>query len=261
MDLNLSKIEFSSSDKKRDIIIPNKITKELAELIGIIIGDGSTGIYKGKGYIHYEIRFYGHKNEDFEYYKNNVNKLFKKLFNVNLKIRNYKSQGNTSFITIDSKAIVFFLSKILKIPTGQKSSITKIPNYIKTSSIEIKTAFMKGLADTDASLTFKKKHKDKHYYPIISLNQKSEKMIKDVDKMLKIFGFHTYTQYNIIKKDSRGFNTKSHSIYLSGKKNLENWMNLIGFNNPKHKTKYLIWKKFGFCQPYTTLIQRNKILN
>ena len=38
-------------------------------------------------------------------------------------------------------------------------------------------------------------------------------------------------------------------------------MKKIGFNNYAKYSKYEVWKKFGFCPPYTTLKQRKKILN
>ncbi|HLC72795.1 MAG TPA: hypothetical protein VJH37_04375 [Candidatus Nanoarchaeia archaeon] len=37
-------------------------------------------------------------------------------------------------------------------------------------------------------------------------------------------------------------------------------MSNIYFNNYKHTTKYDIWDTYGFCPPYTTLAQRDKIL-
>ena len=261
--MNLKNVNIipSNQDIKRKIIVPNKLNKELAELIGILTGDGSIGFYKGEGYTHYQIRFYGHKTEDFDYYNKNVNGLFKNLFNVDLKIRSHKSQGNASFITIDSKVIFQFLSKTLQIPTGKKFLFLKIPKYIKKSNSKIKKAFLRGLADTDASLTFKKKHKDKNYYPLISLKQKNKRIIEEVVEILDEFGFNSYVQYDIITKDKRGFESNGNCIYLNGKKNLERWIKLIGFNNLKHKTKYLIWKKIGYCNSNTTLEQRKIILS
>ena len=38
-------------------------------------------------------------------------------------------------------------------------------------------------------------------------------------------------------------------------------MDLVGIKNPVKFTRYLIWKKFGFCPPNTTLQQRQDILN
>lgn len=49
-------------------------------------------------------------------------------------------------------------------------------------------------------------------------------------------------------------------INLNGRNNLVNWMKNIGFRNPKHLTKYSIWKKFGFCPPNTTILERRQIL-
>ncbi|MBI2106952.1 hypothetical protein HYT57_03130 [Candidatus Woesearchaeota archaeon] len=39
------------------------------------------------------------------------------------------------------------------------------------------------------------------------------------------------------------------------------WFNEIGFNSSKHLTKYDIWKRFGFCPPYTNILERQKILD
>ena len=38
-------------------------------------------------------------------------------------------------------------------------------------------------------------------------------------------------------------------------------MKLIGIKNPVKLTRYLVWKKFGFCPPHTNLQQRKDILN
>ena len=260
MKFDLSKVEFSREDIRRNIRIPNKMTKELSELIGIITGDGCIGIYKGKGYIHHEIKFSGHRTEEYDYYTEHVNGLFNFLFNASIKLRVFKSSGNELSSRIGSKAILSFLSRALYLPTRNKASVTKIPEYIKSSSPEIKTAFIRGLADTDFCIAFKKKHKNMHYYPVISVRQKSKTIIEDVSNALKELGFYLYTQYNMSVKYQRGFTATQHAIYISGEKNLSKWINLIGFNNPKHMTKYLVWKKFGQCPPYTTLVQRRKTL-
>jgi hypothetical protein len=46
-----------------------------------------------------------------------------------------------------------------------------------------------------------------------------------------------------------------------GSEKLEKWMNLIGIKNPVKLTRYLVWKRFGFCPPHTTLKQREDFLN
>ena len=37
-------------------------------------------------------------------------------------------------------------------------------------------------------------------------------------------------------------------------------MKFVNEKNPKHITRYLMWKKFGFCPPYTTLEERKQML-
>ena len=238
------------------------MTKELAELIGTFIGDGHADIYQSNGSIHSEIKFCGHRTEDVEYYKKCVNMVFKNLFNVELNLRTYSYKNGSSLVaSIDSKAILSFLSKVLNLPIGNKVSISKIPKCVESATDEIKTMFIRGLADTDFCITFKKKYRDNHYYPVISVAQKSKRMIQDLEFLLDSLGFSLYTQYNVVFNDRRGFKTTTHRIYISGRENLAKWINLIGFSNPKHITKYLIWKKLGHCEPYTTLDERKNILN
>ena len=50
-------------------------------------------------------------------------------------------------------------------------------------------------------------------------------------------------------------------IVISGPERLEKWMELIGTKNPVKLSRYLVWKKFGFCPPHTTLRQREDFLN
>jgi hypothetical protein len=49
-------------------------------------------------------------------------------------------------------------------------------------------------------------------------------------------------------------------VRLNGILMLEKWMNEIGSRNAKHLTKYLVWKKEGFCPSNTTLEVRLRTL-
>ena len=108
--------------------MPKSLTKDLAELIGMLVGDGNIGIYKGKGYTHHEINFSGHKYDDFQYFDQHLNTIFRKLFNTELKIKN-KNNQNTLIARIGSKGILQFFSEILELPTRNKTQKTRIPSY------------------------------------------------------------------------------------------------------------------------------------
>ena len=82
---------------------------------------------------------------------------------------------------------------------------------------------------------------------------------KNVNILLKELGFTIYFRYNF-KTITKGKEHNSNQIDINGKKNLEKWMAEIGFSSPKHITKYQIWKKCGYCPPYTTLQERREVL-
>ena len=65
MKFNLSKIKFSKSDLNKNITLPKRITADLAEEIGLHIGDGSMNIYKKKGL--FQLR--GHIRDDKKHYQ------------------------------------------------------------------------------------------------------------------------------------------------------------------------------------------------
>lgn len=259
LKFDLSCVEFSKKDKKRDVRIPTVMNNELAEEIGIYVGDGSMNIYNYTSRGNYWLQFTGNASEELEYYKNHVFNLLKRIYNICGNIL-FSKKDNSLCLRIYSKAVTTFKIKVLKLPFGkQKARNAFIPEFLFTSK-EFLASFLRGLADSDFTLTFKKKHKNFHYYPIIKAGFASEKLINDISKALNILGFEYDAQLNV-KINLNGKVFKRNEIYICGKNNLKKWMKIIGFSNPKHLTKYFIWRKFGFCPPNTTLNQRLLVLN
>ena len=146
-------------------------------------------------------------------------------------------------------------------PVGRKTSIAIPTVILRSKNREIKFSFLRGLADTDFSLTFQKKNKNRHFYPILKTALVSEEVVRDSARLLKENGFKVHIEIgrkNYDKRTRKFYITNC--LYMSGKRNLELWMKMIGFNNPKNITKYQIWKKFSFCPPRTSLSQRKSIL-
>jgi hypothetical protein len=251
LTFDLSDIEYSHSDIKRNIKLPSKLTADLAEFIGIMIGDGHLGFYSGKyrngkGYVKREISISGNSCE--KNYLFHINNLFYKLFNHNF---NYvpEKYKNALLLRANSKSIHQFLNIKCEIPLNCKHNIVKIPFIIKKSKNNIKYAFLRGLADTDFSVTFKKKTYKKHEYPVIKASFKSKKLINDLEILFKELGFKFCTCYDEKKYDPRFGYTYINNIYLNGKKNLKYWINEIGFSNSKFIRKIKKWLKDGYCPP------------
>ena len=259
MELLTLNIPYSVKDKYSNISLPRYLSEDLAEFVGIIIGDGHLNYEVREKSRFYSVTISCNFTEDMEYFKNIINPLFEELFNANMSI--IKSKNWNYFNAVKcSKSIVNFLNFNFSIPIGNKTSNIEIPRAIMSSNSSIKAAFIRGLVDTDFSLSFKKR-KWFHSYPTIKCSLKSKNIICQLNNVLTEFGFKTSLALNERNYDKRfNIHYERHSIYLSGKKNLEKWISLIGFNNPRLLSKYLIWKTFGFCPPNTTLKQRKQML-
>ena len=215
--------------KNSQIIIPKIITPELAEFIGILAGDGYIAHNKKKS--DYIIEIVGDKKLDKEYLENYVSFLIYNIFNTYPKIYQRKDQ-NTMILRINSKEIYYFLF-LLGFPSGKKNNF----NIPKCINDELMLFFIRGLADTDFSLNFKKR-KLIDFYPVIKIRLISSNVIKSINSWLSKNGFKTSMSLNYVQKDKRGYNSSIMSyLELNGRTNFSKWMELIGFRNKKHLVK------------------------
>jgi len=223
LSLNINEVILTKSDIKKGIKLPNKLTPKLAEEIGMHIGDGYLSDKKR------EFRLKGNKKDEKEYYDSFIKHLYKDLFGIDLKIKEYET---TYGFEIYSTAISEFKCKVIGLPRGRKDNIT-IPNIVKVNNIKILTSLLRGIFDTDGSIHFQSRYGYKNYYPLISISQKSVKLIKEICTLLEMLGlrpsFHIGKDYA--------------SVSLYGYDTLKRYMELIGFHNPKHLKKIYDWKK------------------
>ena len=97
----------------------------MAELLGIMIGDGCLS-RTGKKYIIY---ISGNKYKDFDYHNITTRKLFKDVFDKEIKI-GFRKKENTLFIRFSDKAIFHFMTD-KGVPIGKKYDGLKIPECVE----------------------------------------------------------------------------------------------------------------------------------
>jgi hypothetical protein len=116
------------------------------------------------------------------------------------------------------------------------------------SEAKIKAAFMKGLADTDFTVYFKKgKSRIAHSYPIIASTFSSEKLAIKIKKILAEFKIKANIYSHTTKYENKIYQQWDIQIY--GRKNLELWVKSIGFSNPRMNKRLNIWRKYGYRNP------------
>jgi hypothetical protein len=239
MKLDLSKIEYSKSDLKRGIVIPKRLTKELAEFVGIVVGDGHVACRRSnpahKNFMHYEIFIHGNI-KDYDYYNDYVNNLAFALFNFKFTIKKLDYE-NTVFLNRDSKAVFSLLSKIMEIP-HRKDDI-RIPEIIRESKLSIKSAFLRGLADADFTLTIRPK--EGKLYPTIKGVAKSKGLIDDICQILDELEikYCKYLDEGFYEKRKRYYSR--YCINVNGIKSIKRWFRKIGFSNKRHVER---WKNY-----------------
>ncbi len=207
------------------------VNKMVSYETGVHVGDGNMYSYDRT----HRLTYSGNLKNEKEFYKF-LSKLIKKTFSVN-PILLERPSDNTVLILVNSKNLLEFKRKVLNLPLGPKDNI-EIPKKISRNKNLVKW-FMRGLGDTDFSLSFKKNKKGIHNEPRLEWYSKSEQLMKQVGKVLKKFGF-TFSVQEI--------NGKYHGYLLRmyGKRNLELWLKNFGFSNHWIKTKIKFWKKMGY---------------
>jgi len=210
--LDIDDIPFSMYDRNRGLRLPKTLTEELAEEIGIHLGDGTLPDKK----YYFSVRG-GYEEEG--YYTDFVLLLYKKIYNISLPL---KKRSSACGFEINSKALYNFKSKTLGLVTGKKTYRIEVPReIIEADNEKIMKAFIRGVFDTDGSFSLIKKGK----YPTISLTLKSRRTIVEINKMLIKLGYEPH------------YCPKTYSIHLNGPMRFIKWMNEIGTNNPKHRRR------------------------
>ena len=195
---------------------PPKVSKELAEFVGILLGDG--GITKN------QITITLHAVDDKEY-KNFVVKLITKLFGIKPAI--YKSKSSpVNKIAISRTELVKFCCEKLGLKIGNKvKQQVGIPSWIDKSKIRTKYC-IRGLFDTDGCFYIDKhRYKEKIYYNAgMNFTNRSLPILNFFKTKLEKLGFHP-TQ-------------KTYSVPLRKEGEIRKYFKEIGSSNYKHINKF-----------------------
>ena len=167
-----------------------EIKEDLAEFIGAFIGDGCLSEYKRsdrkKGTFK-EIVFTGAWEKDYPYYKDIIQPILIKNFNISGTINHRKDDNSLRFRIFKQPIFSFLLGVGFKF--GPKSNNVEIPKIILDNN-KLHKALIRGLFNTDGSIykRYSKKYAghNKLYsnYKVIQFKSVSQRLIEQVHDIL-----------------------------------------------------------------------------
>jgi len=191
-------------------------SKKLAEIIGVILGDGSICAYKSYKVGTYQIRIAGHSELDKDYLLYYIKPLFEKLFGVKVGV-SYSKKSQCMWLIITGKNLVR-LFESYGLANGNKIENNQgIPNWVQSNNEYLKEC-IRGLVDTDGSI-YKMSNKDPKLLRINFTNHCNKLLCNFFDSLWQL-GYNPH-------KSSR-------QVFLSRKKEIKNFVDIIKFHNKKH---------------------------
>jgi len=216
---------------KSTLTLPKNIDSLLAEEIGLHLGDGSMNYYDGKGF--YQLR--GHITEDRPHYETRIKPLYKRLFGIDLSLREMPSTRVFGF-QIWSTELVNYKSKVLGLPLGKKYDFA-IPAVILEND-ELSKNFLRGYYDTDGCLYLENKRGK--LYPRVEFSSISKTFSNQLADVLTRLGYRHY----FYKLDRKSLGWEDiYRIIIRGEPMTEKWFNEIKPKNPKHLAKFELVKR------------------
>lgn len=200
-------------------LLIKKSSKELAELVGIILGDGN--IWSKKGY--YYVNICGDSEKDKDYLLNYVKPLFEKLFKQKMYYY-FAKEGKELFLSKGSRDIVFTLNHFGIKAGNKKKNNAKIPKWIFRSNSYLKVC-IRGLIDTDGSLC----PITGRNYNYIWFSSNIEGIRESFSLAMEQLGLKT-SKWNIRPN-------RTPDIYIGSKEMIKKYIETISFKNQRHLSK------------------------
>ena len=213
------------------IAMREKINKNEALVLGVILGDGHLGIYSNS----YQVVISGNLTDDKEFLLDVIKPILEKLFKKHVGT-NKRLGDNTLDLKISSKEVLFVINKRWKLPIGKKKEISIASKFLDIP--DITKNIISGFFATDGSLVIT--NNNGIMYPRIEFQNISKKLLEQVQKILSnSIGLFGGGLYKMIRKNPTRI---VYRLQYNGKRNLLKFKNKIGFINPKHKSKFIEYK-------------------
>ena len=208
--------QHTSFSTLRKVTSPRQ-SENLAELMGILMGDGHRSTY--------QISVTTNSETDMEHARF-VQKLLSKMFVLPVSRTNRKKQK--AVVILASSRRASSILKRLGMPEGNKMNAGMvIPQWVKKRQLYAR-AFIRGLFDTDGCVYLDRhRYGDKVYFHMgWTITSAAGTFIVDIEQALRDLGF------------SPTRSKTQQSVYLRRQAEIVRYFEDIGTHNPKHRKRY-----------------------
>lgn len=187
----------------------------LAELLGVLAGDGHVGTY--------QIAVTTNSLTDREH-ADHVARLLRRLFSIRIMIR-ARPRQNACVVVASSRMLSDFLIGCGAVKGNKIENNIGVPRWVECD-MKYRTAFIRGLFDTDGCVYIDvHRIRDKTYRNIgIALSNRSPRLLKAFKRHLIDIGLHP-TQKT------------EYEVFLRRESEIRVYFDVVGSSNPKHVRK------------------------
>ncbi len=236
------------------------ITSDVAADTGIHIGDGGLRIKKGgpHGAYHYEVT--GHALEDQLYLIGTVMPTIS--FAYGLDRPGFYINPGLSWVSIryQSKAVALFKNETLGLPNGRKRNLS-IPEAIRQDPRLMRHLAREILA-TDGVLGFYSAGRSGiHKYCRIQVRLVARRVIEELGSFLREeLGISFLRRRETVAHEGWGI-SHQHLLQINRSEDIDTWREEIGFSNPSHISRFMVFETIGECLPRTRILDRLSFLS
>jgi hypothetical protein len=162
-------------------------------------------------------------------------------------------------LRFQSKNVALFKWKTLGLPNGRKTEAS-IPNQILRDANMMKH-FAREILATDGLLGFYTANRGGlHKYARIQIKLAAKSIIQQLDTFLRsTMGLSVSCRMNAAF-DGWGHNPR-HVLQINQSADIDTWKREIGFSNPVHASRMMVYYLLGECPPRTQILDRLAFLS
>jgi len=236
------------------------LTPAVAADTGIHVGDGYLRIKRGGSHGSNQYQVTVHALEDQLYLIGTVMPTIKAAYGLDRPGLYVNPRQTWISASYQSKDVALFKHEILGLPNGRKNNIS-IPEPIM-SDANLMKQFARELLSTDGLLGFYSAASNAiHKYPRIQIKLRAGPLIGEVASFLREeLGMSVSQRSELVAHEGWGISNQE-ILQISNSQDIETWREEIGFSNPSHISRFMVFENIGECKPRTCVVDRLSFLS